>query len=229
MSERNRRLREAVARERGLLGSLIVSACPIRERRKTSCRMSYRRRAPHRRWQGTVLERATRAQPSRPIPGGEVQNSVGCPWICLQFCYIGPKFIHSTALGDLPGKSVLDNCIIGIAAQPALPRLGRGDHGMAAGVRMPGGAAFRGVIATQSRAALLASSPRCTCSRQRSDPCREAEGPAACHGCGGADWRAVQVMCRTMQFRRTTCLHCANHRDMLNPSDNSSRPALAFG
>src|SRR5512132_2350320 len=51
---------------------------------------------------------------------------------------------------------VLRKRVVRITVQPALPRLGRGDYGMTADLRVPGGVAVERIVAAKGRAALLA-------------------------------------------------------------------------
>src|SRR5262252_7670227 len=63
----------------------------------------------------------------------------------------------ATSVVDVPmGASVLGESVVGIAVEPALPGLGRGDHVMPARVRMLACVPVRGVVAAARPAAFLA-------------------------------------------------------------------------
>ena len=55
----------------------------------------------------------------------------------------------------LHATSVISKGFVRIAIQPTLARFGRGDHGMSACLRVPGGVAVGRTVAAQCRAASL--------------------------------------------------------------------------
>ena len=55
----------------------------------------------------------------------------------------------------LYATSVISEGVVRITIQPALARFGRGDHGMPACLRVPGGVAVDRIVAAQCRAAGL--------------------------------------------------------------------------